>query len=166
VPAIHQSGLIPAEDLIPSRHPYGSKNIRLSFEGRVSTSVGLFSQVLPDSGHTAPSGDNISSPTAMVGGDGDKGETGDSDGRTADDNVTKEARALKRQRQWRKWSADIIPALLQPYMSLLRETEGLRDINTKRQGDSCPGCSDGRLLEVTCVYFDSRSFLIYFDFFS
>lgn len=72
-------------------------------------------------------------------------------------------RAAKRQRQWRKWSEDVIPGLLQPYMSLLRETEGLRDINTRRQANGCAGCSSGRLLEVTCVYFESKIIWINID---
>jgi hypothetical protein len=82
------------------------------------------------------------------------------DGSVVDESVAdvlaREERAAKRQRQWRKWSEDVTPALLQPYMALLRETEGFRHINLKRQADSCNGCSGGRLLDVTCVYFESR----------
>jgi len=82
-------------------------------------------------------------------------DMGGSDDDIADE-AAREARAAKRQKQWRKWSKDVIPALLQPYMTLLRETEGLRDINSKRQVDACVGCSEGQLLNVTCVYFESR----------
>lgn len=143
--------LIPVDDLVPLRRPYGSKNLRLSFEGRVSTPMGLFSQVLPEGvGADIGRDDLSSSPIALVAGE----DVGDD----SDDAVkvrAREARALKRQRQWRKWSEDIIPALLQPYMALLRETDGLRDINSKRQVNGCLGCSDGRLLDVTCVYFES-----------
>jgi hypothetical protein len=160
-PAPAQSGLIPVEDLIPSRRPYASKNLRLSFEGRVSTAGGLFSQVLPEEGYIASRDHDISPLTDVVGADGVADEEGDLDRSTADDDKAREARALKRQRQWRKWSEDVIPGLLQPYMSLLRETEGLRDINTKRQVDGCAGCSRGRLLEVTCVYFESKGIRIY-----
>jgi len=162
-PAPAQSGLIPVEDLITSRRPYASKGLRLSFEGRVSTAVGLFSQVLPEEGRAASREDNISSLTDAVGGDAVADEKGDLDGSTGDDDEVREARALKRQRQWRKWSEDVIPGLLQPYMSLLRETEGLRNINMKRQVNGCAGCSGGRLLEVTCVYFESKRFRGHFD---
>lgn len=41
-------------------------------------------------------------------------------------------------------------------MSLLCEIEGLRDINAKRQVNGCAGCSRGHLLEVICVYFESK----------
>ncbi|KIM39165.1 hypothetical protein M413DRAFT_75239, partial [Hebeloma cylindrosporum] len=81
----------------------------------------------------------------------------DTDGPDDDvvEELAREVRAVKKQKQWRKWSEDVIPALLQPYMTLLRETEGLRNINSKRQADGCDGCSEGRLLNVTCVYFDN-----------
>jgi len=163
VPAPAQSGLIPVEDLISSRRPYASKNLRLSFEGRVSTAAGLFSQVLPEEGFISSRDDDISPVTVAVGGDGVADEEGDLDGSTADDNEAREVRAAKRQHQWRKWSEDVIPGLLQPYMSLLRETEGLRDINTRRQANGCAGCSSGRLLEVTCVYFESKIIWINID---
>ncbi len=129
--------------------PYGSKNLRLSFEGRVSTSVGLFSQVLPDEASTAVGEEDVLTPTAVVEGEGAVDES-------PADVLAREKRTIKQQRQWRKWSEDIIPALLQPYMALLRETEGLRHINSKRQADGCAGCSSGHLLDVTCVYFESR----------
>lgn len=147
------SGLIPEEEIVLLRRPYGSKNLRLSFEGRVSTPVGLFSQVLPtaEGGHMLP-------PPAVVESQGVGNEMDALDSGNAADVLAGEKRAAKRQRQWRKWSEDIIPALLQPYMALLSETKGLRYINSKRQGDSCDGCSGGRLLDVTCVYFESMLF--------
>lgn len=86
VPAPAQSGLIPVEDLISSRRPYASKNLRLSFEGRVSTAAGLFSQVLPEEGYISSRDDDISPVTVAVGGDGVADEEGDLDGSTADDN--------------------------------------------------------------------------------
>lgn len=146
--------LIPVDDLVPLRRPYGSRNLRLSFEGRVSTPIGMFSQVLPEGvGVDIRRDDLSSSPIALDAGE-DVGDVGD-DSDDAVEVKAREARALKRQRQWRKWSEDIIPALLQPYMALLRETDGLRDINSKREVNGCVGCSDGRLLNVTCVYFES-----------
>jgi hypothetical protein len=123
-------------------------------EGRVSTSVGLFSQVFPQEGN-----EHGASRAEGMAGEGVAVEMEDLEGGTVDDDAAREKRALKRERQWRKWSEDVIPALLQPYMALLRETEGLRDINSKRQADGCTGCSVGRLLEVTCVYFESKIFL-------
>jgi len=147
VPA--QLGLIPVDDVLPDRRPYASKMLRLSLEGRVSTPVGVFSQVLSRNVGSAAVGEDVPIP------DGMEDDVGGSDDDTADE-LAREVRAVKRQKQWRKWSEDVIPALLQPYMTLLRETEGLRDINSKRQVNACVGCSEGRLLNVTCVYFESR----------
>jgi hypothetical protein len=160
------SGLIPEDEIIPVRRPYGSKNLRLSFEGRVSTSVGMFTQVLAEEEPSA-GGNDVSSPTAIVMG---KVAEANVDGSEEDltDVLAREKRAVKRQQQWRKWSEDVIPALLHPYMALLRETQGLQNIDSKRQpSDSCAGCSGGRLLAVTCVYFQSRmiSFVIFLLFF-
>lgn len=64
-------------------------------------------------------------------------------------------RAAKNERQWRKWSEDIIPVLLKPYMTLLRETDSLRERNKSFQHQGCAGCAEGRILNVSCIYFDS-----------
>jgi len=148
------SGLIPQAEVIPARRPYASKSLRLSLEGRVSTRGGLFAQVLAREAPTDVRLDGISPPIDMVADEGVVDETDRLDDDAADV-LAREARAEKKQRQWRKWSEDVIPALLQPYMALLRETQGLRDVNSKRHVDSCMGCVKGRLLDVTCVYFES-----------
>ena len=66
----------------------------------------------------------------------------------------------KKQQQWRKWSEDVIPALLQPYMALLHETQSLQNIKSKWYVDSCAGCVKGCLLDVTCVYFESMPIIL------
>jgi len=153
------SGLVAEDEVIPSRRPYGSKDLRLSFEGRVSTSIGMFSQVLaeemPEEMPAAIGIGDVSSPTVVTADEGAADNMNESDDDLADV-LAREKRMAKRQRQWRKWSEDVIPALLQPYMALLRETQGLREIDSKRQPNSCTGCLGGRLLDVTCVYFQSR----------
>ena len=148
------SGLIPQAEIIPVRCPYALKSLRLSLEGRVSTREGLFAQVLAGEAPTDVRMDGISSPTLIF---ADEGLVDETD--KLDDVLAREARAAKKQRQWRKWSEDVIPALLQPYMALLRETQGLRDVNSKRHVDSCAGCVKGRLLDVTCVYFESMQII-------
>jgi len=85
----------------------------------------------------------------------------------AADVLAREARAEKKQWQWRKWSKDVISALLQPYMALLHETQGLQDVDSKQHVNSCTGCSRGRLFNVTCVYFEStQNFRCIFIFFA
>ena len=149
---VPQLGLIPEDDVVHGHRPYDSKSLRLSLEGRVSTPAGLFLQMLSKDMVSAVGGEDVPIPSSL-GVEDDMDGSGDE---TAEVLAAREARAVKRQKQWRKWSEDVIPALLQPYMTLLRETEGLRDINSRRWLDGCVGCSDGRLLNVTCVYFESR----------
>ncbi|KDR70808.1 hypothetical protein GALMADRAFT_75558 [Galerina marginata CBS 339.88] len=70
-----------------------------------------------------------------------------------DDSEVDQQRIAKKQRQWRKWSEDIIPALLKPYLTLLSETAGLHDMSRIDNIHGCTGCADGRLLNVSCIYF-------------
>ena len=46
VPPVEQPGLIPMDDLPSSQRLYGSKNMVIGTEGRVSTEAGVFSQIL------------------------------------------------------------------------------------------------------------------------
>lgn len=64
----------------------------------------------------------------------------------------------KKRRQWRKWSETIIPEMLKPYLSLLRETESFRSLDNVRRRQICTGCSEGRVLQVSCIYFNSMYF--------
>jgi hypothetical protein len=66
-------------------------------------------------------------------------------------------RAGKKQRQWRNWSEQVIPMLLEPYLELLKESESLRDLMSVRGRLGCRGCVDGQNLDVVCVYFESLS---------
>jgi hypothetical protein len=91
-------------------------------------------------------------------GSGDEGLDMEVDDEMGDSDVDDEEavrRAGKKQRQWRNWSEQVIPMLLQPYLELLRESEGLRDLTSARDRLGCRGCVDGRNLDVVCVYFES-----------
>ena len=66
-------------------------------------------------------------------------------------------RAGKKERQWKNWSDKVIPALLEPYVELLRVSNSLRDLSGVRNFQRCKGCAGGRNLEVVCVYFESMS---------
>ncbi|KDR66151.1 hypothetical protein GALMADRAFT_44200, partial [Galerina marginata CBS 339.88] len=61
----------------------------------------------------------------------------------------------KRQKQWQKWSQVIIPMMLGPYVTLLQETQSLRNMSVVRSRVLCDGCDHGSLLEVSSIYFDS-----------
>lgn len=59
----------------------------------------------------------------------------------------------RKENQWQKWTTDVIPSLLRPYLQLLRETENLRN----RPDDHphiCTCCSPGRPVSVIGVFFD------------
>ena len=65
----------------------------------------------------------------------------------------------KRANQWRRWSEDIIPRMIVPYLSYIQETSSLRHANILGEHHQykgvceagCKTCS----LKVACVLFDS-----------
>lgn len=63
----------------------------------------------------------------------------------------------KKERQVTRWVNEVIPALLRPYMQLLRSSQSLRSV----QRDTTLQCScvhkASRSLKVTCIYFDRKS---------
>lgn len=69
----------------------------------------------------------------------------------------------KREKQWRKWTNEVIPSLLRPHLSLLRESTSLRSI--PRSGSRNCTCANtkSRHLNVVCVHFESeQSFQVLF----
>ncbi|KAG1882379.1 hypothetical protein F4604DRAFT_1577463 [Suillus subluteus] len=67
----------------------------------------------------------------------------------------------KKTNQWRRWSEDVIPLLVVPYLSYMQETSMLRYADTVRQPHGDPvachaGCGT-RSIKVACVFFDSLS---------
>jgi hypothetical protein len=72
----------------------------------------------------------------------------------------------KKVNQWRRWSEDIIPSLLVPYLSYMQETSMLRYANIVRQphGDAvaCRAGCGTRNIKVVCVLFDSVLFSFFF----
>ena len=101
VPA--QLGLIPEDDVVHNHCPYASKMLHLSLEGHVSTPVGVFLQVLSRDVGSVVMGEDV----PILGG------VGMEDGSDDDiaDELARKARAVKRQKEWQKWSEDVIPAL-------------------------------------------------------
>ncbi|KAG1840800.1 hypothetical protein F4604DRAFT_1885023 [Suillus subluteus] len=65
----------------------------------------------------------------------------------------------KRANQWRRWSEDIIPAMIVPYLSYIQETVSLHHANTpairhRTDGECGTGCRT-RNIKVACVFFDA-----------
>jgi len=164
-PNLPQSRLIPVDQLPKRRRAYGSKGAAYDTRGRVVTPAGVFSHVI-DVDETSGS---VGHQTLLEEGDSIEGvEMGEvavtyveamSEPEISHPVLETDAnlkRTSKKQRQWRKWSEDIIPALLKPYMSLMQETESLRNIGLVRGRKGCSECMDGRLLDVSCIYFNSE----------
>lgn len=61
----------------------------------------------------------------------------------------------KKERQFQRWEGEILPALMEPYMKLLRDTDSLRNMHVTKLAVGCTGCQSGRLLKVSCVFFES-----------
>lgn len=60
----------------------------------------------------------------------------------------------KAQKQWAKWSTEIIPSLLQPYLHLLRVTDSLRNLRHDEARECTCGGTQLRELKVICLFFD------------
>jgi len=69
----------------------------------------------------------------------------------------------KKQNQWRRWSEEVIPSLISPYLSYIRQSASLQsipDLGCSTGGDSrCSGFCRPQSLAVTCVLFD-RAFCL------
>ena len=178
-----QSRLVPIDQVPKSRRPYGSAKKGVSNVGsRIVTPAGVFAQVISTTGNSASVGhvpleEEVEMEVDPVDGGvsvtyvGTAGEA-QSLGRDAGSEVqaSQEAlndgeerkRAHKKERQWRKWSEDVIPILLKPYLTLMRETQSLRHIEEVRGRRGCTGCTAGRLLEVSCIYFNRKSLILVF----
>jgi len=113
-------------------------------EGLVYTTEGIFSQIIPET--TRQSVLNIKkfdTPQAV------HIPLGEDDDRDDPD-------AEKKQSQWLRWSSEIIPAMVQPYLSLLRDSENLGNLAGLRNSGGCIGCDAGRRIAVSCIYFERR----------
>lgn len=67
----------------------------------------------------------------------------------------------KAKKQWAKWSTEIIPSLLHPYLRLLRVTDSLRNLRHDEALECTCGNAQLRQLTVTCLYFDGTFSLCY-----
>lgn len=61
----------------------------------------------------------------------------------------------KKQKQWSRWTNEVIPSLVQPYLHLLRISESMQSI--PHSGDtSCHCNSSVHHLKIVCVYLESE----------
>ena len=69
----------------------------------------------------------------------------------------------KKQNQWRRWSQEVIPSLITPYLTYIQQSGSLQstpDLFPTAHDSHCDGIHRPRSLMVTCVLFDRASFLV------
>jgi hypothetical protein len=67
----------------------------------------------------------------------------------------------KRCKQWQHWSTEIIPSLINPYLSYLEASSSLQSKPQLSSSYHCHGGCQVKTIKVACVYFDCRSSLVY-----
>lgn len=71
--------------------------------------------------------------------------------------LRRERARRKKEKQYTRWANTVIPSLLKPYMSLLRETDSLRHHTRTIHEVPCScGGAEIRRLKVVCVYFERK----------
>ncbi len=154
-----KAGLFP-ENTVNNASVNKTKGIQFKSAGRVGTGAGVFTQVLESSiPHESQAIDSVlddSLPDVQM---LYRNSVSDDEDYSSDNGIESlEKRSNKNIQQWKKWTEVIIPAMLQPYMTLMHETDSLRNVENCRKSSFCNGCNNGRMLNVTCVYFNSKQF--------
>lgn len=106
----------------------------------LQTPSGAFVQVVPTprlQNERSQAGDGINEPIALQ-----PEETPGSPSKHGD----------KKAKQWKRWMEDVIPALLGPFLTVLRESSSLRDV--RRDSQQCD-CGSPKI-DVVGVYFESK----------
>jgi hypothetical protein len=62
---------------------------------------------------------------------------------------------LKKQRQWVRWTQEVIPSLLHPHLCLLRKSNSLCNVSHLPTYQCTCNSSSSRTLTVVCVFFES-----------
>ena len=139
--------LLPVEDIPLPRRSSGFGGSMQDIEGLVYTTEGIFSQIITETTRQSlPNIQKFDTPQAVHIPLGEESEDDDRDDPDAE----------KKQSQWSRWSREIIPAMVQPYLSLLRDSENLGNLASLRNSGGCMGCDEGRRLAVSCIYFERR----------
>ena len=141
--------LVPVDNTSLSRHSSGFGGPMQDIEGLVYTTEGIFSQIIPDSARqSTPTIQEANNQPAIHIPLGDEDDDED------------DPDAEKKQAQWLRWTREVIPAMVQPYLSLLRGSGNLSNLANVRSDVGCSGCEVGRWLTVSCIYFERKPFII------
>jgi hypothetical protein len=83
-------------------------------------------------------------------------------GRDSSRETVRQSALDKKRRQWSKWVDEVIPMLVEPYLSLLYDTKSLRyevsSASVIRRPGNCGHAS--RMLRVVCIHFESASGIV------
>ncbi|KAF8867481.1 hypothetical protein CPB84DRAFT_1757328 [Gymnopilus junonius] len=136
-----QSNIVPIEALPEPHKPYGFPAAVIGHQGLVYAPSGVYS-------HQGA----LSSPPGMV-----ADNTVNYRSLQVEPAVEEEDEVVdqvsKQERQWRKWSEEVIPALISLPWSLW-ESDGLREINKLRDDGSCKGCQMVIFLKCLVSFFE------------
>jgi len=155
-------GLVPVEDLGHARVVYGTGHLPPALPGaQIVTRTGVFSHII-NADHDDTEGDStahhlLDDSLCDV-------EMSIDNGLGLDDEqscLEAEKRANKKKKQWANWN-ELVPLLLRPYVDLLYETDNLRNVATVCGDAVCEGCQHGRLIEIFCVFFNSKFAFLWF----
>jgi hypothetical protein len=138
-----KSDLVPIDSAPKIRRPYGTGDLPIGPEGLLYAPGGPFMQPV-DPGINRQRVDDPMGFSLYT------------DGHDAA--VDASATKSKKAKQWKKWDEEIIPMLMEPYISLLHETESLRNLDSFHRvstSPGCKGCGAGRHMNVSCIYFES-----------
>lgn len=145
-PKSTQTGLVPVDEVKHKCGHYGTGRSTNEVDSLVYTSSGVFSQVL----HSAPVEEQLAYQEMHEATVSHVTLTDDANHQLLTDKA-----AAKKECQWLSWSKNVIPSMIEPYLTLLRDTKNLSDMNSTRIKAGCTGCGQQQLA-VSCIYFERR----------
>ena len=75
---------------------------------------------------------------------------------TDSDDLRRQRQRLKTQKQWVRWTDEVIPSLVHPYLRFLKVSESMRSI-CLLENTICSCNSGVHHLKIVCVYLESKS---------
>jgi hypothetical protein len=75
--------------------------------------------------------------------------------------LQREKQRRKKEKQWKKWTQEVIPSLLRPHLRLLRKSASLRSVPQHTDYHCKCGGTFARRLKVVCVSFEREFYILY-----
>jgi hypothetical protein len=159
-PSKQQSSADASTDLVniaslpPKRRPYDSHDLLVEPEKLLYAPGGPYTQPI-DPATLHPSTSRVDSTYQ-----GSVGKIHVTNPVLLQDQSIETERSRRQQKEaYKKWTEDIIPSLVVPYLTLLQQTNGLQRRHSTESAaviPSCPHQHPSRKIDVTCVYLDSE----------